>query len=242
MTAFPKTLIIIPALNEADSIARVIGAIHDHAPWADVVVINDGSTDATGAIAEAHGAVVLHMPYNVGIGAAVQAGFVYAVRWGYEVAIQNDGDGQHPAEEIPRLIEVLQSTDADLVIGSRYIEDRGYQTPRSRRFGIWILAQLIHAITGLRCTDPTSGFRASNWRALQVCARTYPYDYPEPEAIVMMHRAGLRVHEIPVTMRQRLGGTSSITPLRSAYYMIKVILAIFITLLRKTEIVRTVES
>src|SRR5215207_6569262 len=229
---FPRTLIIIPALNEEDTIAQVIADIHENIPWADIAVVNDGSADRTGAIAEACGAVALHMPYNVGIGAAVQTGFLYAARYGYEVTVQTDGDGQHPPSEIPRLVSALLEGDADMVLGSRYIEDRGYHTPVPRRLGIALLASIISLVTGRRCTDPTSGFRASNERTIRLCARTYPHDYPEPEAIVLLHRAGLRVREIPVTMAARQGGRSSITPLRSGYYMLKVILAILISLLR----------
>jgi glycosyltransferase involved in cell wall biosynthesis len=233
MNSFPKTLVIIPALNEQDSIAHVIGLIHEHAPWADVAVINDGSTDRTGAIAEEHGARVLHMPHNVGIGAAVQTGMIFAARYGYEVVVQNDGDGQHNPHEIPTLVSALVTSGADLVIGSRYIEDRGYVTPAFRRLGIVILARVISLVTGQKITDPTSGFRASNRRTIRLCARLYPHDYPEPEAIVILHQAGLKLREIPVTMNQRYGGKSSITPLKSGLYMIKVLLAIMIDLLRK---------
>ncbi|MBL8130689.1 MAG: glycosyltransferase family 2 protein [Anaerolineae bacterium] len=229
---FPKTLVIIPALNEQDSIAHVIDLIRDHAPWADVAVINDGSTDDTARIAASRGAFVLNMPHNVGIGAAVQTGFLYAERYGYEVTVQNDGDGQHDPREIPLLVRELLSSGADLVIGSRYIEDRGYVTPLPRRVGIVILANVISAITRRRFTDPTSGFRASNRRTIRLCARAYPHDYPEPEAVVLLHRAGLNLREIPVTMNPRYGGKSSITPLKSGLYMVKVLLAIFIDLLR----------
>ena len=230
----PRTLVMIPALNEEDSIAHVIGQIHEHVPWADIVVINDGSTDRTGPIAESCGAVVLRMPYNVGIGSAVQTAFVYAARNGYEVAVQNDGDGQHNPAEIPLLIQSLQDSGADLMIGSRYLEDRGYITPWQRKIGIVILAKVVSLVTRWRITDPTSGFRASNRRTIELCARVYPYDYPEPEAIVLLHKAGFQVREIPVTMNARYGGLSSITPLRSAYYMIKVILAILVDLIRKS--------
>jgi glycosyltransferase involved in cell wall biosynthesis len=230
--AYPKTLVIIPALNEEESIAYVIDLIRQHAPWAQVAVINDGSEDRTGSIAEACGAIVLHLPHNVGIGAAVQTGFIYAARCGYEVAVQNDGDGQHDPREIPLLVRDLIESGADLVIGSRYIEDRGYITPPIRRFGIIILAQVISWITRQRFTDPTSGFRASNARTIQLCARIYPHDYPEPEAVVLLHRAGLRLREIPVTMNPRYGGKSSITPIKSGLYMVKVLLAILIDLLR----------
>ncbi len=230
---YPKTLVIIPALNEEASIAHVIEQIHQHAAWADVAVINDGSSDRTESIAEACGAIVLHLPYNIGIGAAVQTGFVFAERNGYEVAVQNDGDGQHDPAEIPLLVCDLLESGADLVIGSRYIEDRGYITPHIRRFGIRILARVISWVTRQRFTDPTSGFRASNRRTIQTCARFYPHDYPEPEAVVLLHRAGLRLREIPVTMNPRYGGRSSITPVKSALYMVKVLLAILIDLLRR---------
>jgi glycosyltransferase involved in cell wall biosynthesis len=229
---FPRTLIIIPALNEADSIAYVIGLIRQHVPWADIAVIDDGSSDDTAAIARTHGAIVLSQPYNVGIGTAVQTGFMYAARHGYEVAVQNDGDGQHNPAEIPLLIERLRASGADLVIGSRYIEDRGYVTPWTRRIGIIILAKFISLLMRQTFTDPTSGFRASSRRAIELCAHTYPFDYPEPEAIVLLRRAGLDVIEMPVTMNPRYGGKSSITPFRSAYYMVKVMLAIFIDMLR----------
>ena len=235
MRLYPKTLVIIPALNEADSIAKVIGEIQQHAPWADIAVINDGSTDDTAAIAQNCGAIVLSVPYNVGIGAAVQTGFLYATRYGYEVTVQNDGDGQHSPAEIPLLVEELTKGEADVVIGSRYIEDRGYVTPRARRVGIIILANIISRIIGKPCTDPTSGFRASNRRTILFCAATYPHDYPEPEAVVLLHRAGLVIHEMPVTMNPRYGGQSSITPLKSGYYMVKVILAILIGLLRPIQ-------
>jgi glycosyltransferase involved in cell wall biosynthesis len=229
---FPRTLVIIPALNESESIAHVIALIRQHVPWADIAVINDGSTDDTGRIAEACGAFVLHMPHNVGIGAAVQTGFLFAHRRGYAVTVQNDGDGQHDPREIPALVRELLTSGADLVIGSRYIEDRGYVTPFARRVGIVILSQVISFITRQRFTDPTSGFRASGARAIALCARAYPHDYPEPEAVVLLHRAGLRLREMPVTMNPRYGGVSSITPLKSGMYMFKVLLAIGIGLLR----------
>lgn len=240
--ARPRTLVIVPALNEEESLPGVIAGIRRHAPWVDVVVINDGSTDHTGAVAESCGAIVLHMPYNVGIGAAVQTGFLYAARYGYEVAIQTDGDGQHPPEELPTLVDALMQGNADMVMGSRYIEDRGYRTPWIRRVGIVWLAWIVSLVTGAPCTDPTSGFRASNRRTILLCAQFYPQDYPEPEAIVMLRRAGLRIRELPVRMQARQGGRSSITPLRSAYYMIKVTLAILITLLRKAPDVERTES
>lgn len=232
MAQQPRTLFIIPALNEADSIAYVVTRLREQAPWADVLVIDDGSTDDTAALAEGAGAMVLHMPYNVGIGASVQTGFQFAAQQGYARVIRSDGDGQHPPEDIPRLLAALDS-GADLAIGSRYLEDRGYEGSLARRAGSYFLARLISFITGQRITDPTSGFVAANARTVALCARVYPHDYPEPEAIVILHRAGLRLHEVPVAMQPRQGGVSSITALRSGYYMLKVTLAILIGLLRR---------
>jgi glycosyltransferase involved in cell wall biosynthesis len=236
-TNFPKTLVIIPALNESDSIAGVIGHIHEQTPWADIVVVNDGSSDDTASIAASAGAFVLHMPYNAGIGASVQTGFMFADLQGYEIVIRNDGDGQHASEDIPAMLRLLNETDADIVIGSRYLEDRGYSGTLMRRLGSLILARLISAIIGQPITDPTSGFTACNRRAIKLCAHIYPHDYPEPESIVMLHRAGLKLCEMPVTMLPRIGGQSSITPIRSAYYMVKVILAILVGLLRPAPII-----
>lgn len=229
----PRTLVIIPAFNEEDSITHVIATLREYLPWADVAVINDGSHDHTGELAEAAGAIALHLPYNVGIGATVQTGFMFAAEQGYEVVVRSDGDGQHLSQaDVCGLVDALRAGLGDMVIGSRFIEDRGYQTPLSRRVGIVILARLISAITGRAITDPTSGFAAFNRRAIRLFASVYPHDYPEPEALVVAHRAGLRIHEIPVTMKPRIGGRSSITSLLSAYYMVKVILSILVGLLR----------
>jgi glycosyltransferase involved in cell wall biosynthesis len=234
---FPKTLVIIPAYNEAQSIARVIGDIRRCIPWADVMVMNDGSLDATGQAAAGAGAMVLNLPHNVGIGACVQTGYLFAARQGYAVVVRNDGDGQHAPEDIPAMIRVLNEQGADMVIGSRYIDGRGYVASFPRRAGSLILARLIGAITGQHITDPTSGFTACNRRAIRLCAEVYPHDYPEPESLVLLHRAGLRLHEIPVTMKPRTDGRSSITALRSVYYMVKVILAILVSLLRPAPVV-----
>lgn len=228
-----KILVIIPAYNEEDSLGRVIRQIRTSTPAADIVVINDGSTDATPDIAEGYGAILVSLPYNLGIGSAMQTGFMYAHDFHYDVAVQVDGDGQHDPSEIQALVDALQETEADVVVGSRYLEDRGYITPWQRRIGIVMLASLISVIVRQRITDPTSGFRAMSRRAIYFCSSDYPFDYPEPEAIVVLKRAGLVVREIPVTMNPRYGGQSSITPLRSAYYMVKVIMAIIIGLLRE---------
>lgn len=230
----PKTLVIVPALNESGSIQRVVRSIHEHVPFADVVVVNDGSSDDTAPLAREAGAIVLDMPYNVGIGAAVQTGFIYAAQHGYDVAVQTDGDGQHPPQEIPKLVEALAANNADVVIGSRFIDPKNasYDQTVARRLGGRVLSRILTWTTGQRITDPTSGFRASNRRALTLCAHLYPHDYPEPEVVIILHRAGLRLCEIPVHMEPRETGVSSITFLRGGYYMTKVILAILINLLR----------
>jgi glycosyltransferase involved in cell wall biosynthesis len=223
---------IIPALNEEASIAGVIARVREQAPWADILVVNDGSTDDTARIAHESGAIVLHMPYNVGIGASVQTGFMFADAGDYEVVLRNDGDGQHTSQDIPTMIRTLSESGADIVIGSRYLGSGGYTSSFMRRFGSAILARLISSIVGQRITDPTSGFVACNRRAIRLCAQVYPHDYPEPESIVILHRAGLKLREMSVTMQPRQGGQSSITILHSGYYMVKVILAILVGLLR----------
>jgi glycosyltransferase involved in cell wall biosynthesis len=231
----PRTLIIIPAYNEEASLGKVLDQVREAAPFADVVVVNDGSTDSTPLIAERKGAYVLNLPYNLGIGSAMQCGFIFAGERGYDVAIQVDGDGQHDPNEIHDLLRTLSESGLDIVIGSRYIEERGYITPWPRRTGIVVLSAIISLITRQRVTDPTSGFRALNRRAIVFSANNYPFDYPEPESVVLFWRAGLRFGEIPVTMNARYGGQSSITPVRGGYYMIKVILAILIGLLRQQQ-------
>lgn len=233
-----RTLVILPALNEEKNIGGVVSNIRQMLPAADVLVINDGSTDDTRRVAQAAGAMVLTMPYNVGIGAAVQTGFQFAARHDYDIVVRNDGDGQHEPEGIIRLVSKLVESEHDVVIGSRFIEQSGdYGTPPLRRLGITIIRSLLSRITSWKITDPTSGFAAFNRQAIKLFAQVYPHDYPEPEAIVLMHRAGLSMCEIPVTMTAREHGQSSITPIRSAYYMVKVILAILINLLRRAPVV-----
>jgi glycosyltransferase involved in cell wall biosynthesis len=228
-----RLLVIIPAYNEEESLARVVGNVRRAVPWAEVLVINDGSADRTGAVALSAGARVITLPFNLGIGAAMQTGFLFAEEGGYDYAVQVDGDGQHDPAEIPDILRIVASGEADVAAGSRYIENRGYITPALRRFGIVLLATALSIVTRRRVTDPTSGFRASSRRAICFCAHNYPSDYPEPESVVLFHRAGVRMVETPVTMNPRFGGQSSITPFRSGYYMVKVFLAILIGLLRE---------
>lgn len=224
-------LVIIPAFNEEASLERVVSSLKAGVPQAEIAVINDGSRDGTGALIDRLGVIALHLPRHVGVGAAEQAGFRYALEKGYEWVVRNDGDGQHNPQEIPLLLDALRTTECDVVVGSRYLEDRGYVTPRARRLGILVLAAVVSLVCRRRFTDPTSGFRAFNRRAVRLCARTYPDRYPEAQALVRFVRAGLRVREIPVTMNPRYGGKSSIQLRDSAAYMLRVLLAIAIDLL-----------
>lgn len=228
-----QILIIIPAYNEAANVTAVINEAQEALPQADVLVINDGSTDDTSAVARRAGAFVVDLPYNLGIGGAMQTGYLYAWQGSYDVAVQVDGDGQHNPAETHRLLASLQAGTADMVIGSRFVGEQRYRAPFARRLGITILARVISSVIGQRMTDTTSGFRAVNRKVIRLFAQEYPHDYPEPESLVLASRAGFRVQEVGVHMDQRQAGRSSITLLRSAYYMIKVLLAILIGLLRQ---------
>ncbi len=226
-------LAIVPAYNESSSIARVIEDLNTHAPDFDVLVIDDGSIDDTAKYAEAAGAFVLIHPINLGIGGAVQSGYQFALANGYELAVQVDGDGQHPPEELAKLVERITSKpEVDMVTGSRFMGDGQYKQTAARRLGIVMFSFVLSIITGQKVTDPTSGFRLTNRRAIGLFAHDYPHDYPEVEAILMMHRHQLKTIEVPVRMDLREGGRSSITPLHSGYYMLKVLLAVFIGLFR----------
>jgi hypothetical protein len=228
-----KTLIIVPAYNEEESLPGVIRDLRENIRLADILVVNDGSKDATARIAQEVGAAVLNLPFNLGIGGAMQAGYLYAEQAGYDIAVQFDGDGQHLAGEIEKLLLHIREGKADLVIGSRFLDQGKYNTSVFRKSGMWIFSTILSLMLGMRVTDSTSGFRAANRRVIEFFSRTYPDDYPEVEALVLLHKAKLRIVEVAVDMRERTGGTSSITPLRSAYYMVKVLLAIFIDLLKK---------
>ena len=228
-------LAIVPAYNEADMVGRVVRDIEREAPGFDVVVVNDGSTDATAAAAAEAGAVVISHPYNLGIGGAMQSGYKYALRRGYDVAVQVDGDGQHKAEYIPQLLEALHTSgaEADMVYGSRFLGDPGYKVPIGRRLGNLIFSVVLTTRTRQKITDPTSGFRMTNRRGIELFARDYPHDYPEVEALLMLHAHHLRIHEVHTSMNARGFGQSSIDYFRSAYYMAKVMLALFVGLFRR---------
>lgn len=223
-----KTLIIIPAFNEAENIVRVVSRMMEQAPQYDYLVVNDGSTDETLSLCRREGFHYLDLPINMGIGGAVQAGYIYARKNGYDIAVQMDGDGQHDIAYLENLLEPIRQGEADVTIGSRFLQKEGFQSSVSRRTGINILSFLILITTGRHIKDVTSGYRAVNKRFIEIYSKDYPMDYPEPEAIVaaIMHLG--RVKEIPVQMRAREGGTSSITLKKSIYYMIKVTLAILI--------------
>jgi glycosyltransferase involved in cell wall biosynthesis len=223
---------IVPAYNEADSIRAVVAEIRAADPELEVVVVDDGSTDSTAAAAEAAGATVLCLPYNLGIGAAVQTGLQYAFEHDFDFAVQIDGDGQHDAAELERLLEPVRAGRADIAVGTRFAGGRTYRPSLARRIGIVLFAGLVSLIVRQRVTDTTSGFRVMNRRGIRLFATDYPHDYPEVEATVLVCRLGLRLVEVPVEMRQRESGRSSITPFRSLYYMGKVTLALFVGLLR----------
>jgi glycosyltransferase involved in cell wall biosynthesis len=232
-----RKLAIVPAYNEAGMVGRVVRDIHRQAPGFDVVVVDDGSTDATAAEAEAQGATILRHPFNLGIGGAVQSGFKYALAHGYDVAVQVDGDGQHKPEYLEGMLDELHTRGtADMVLGSRFLEDPGYKVPIGRRAGNLIFGAVMSAIVRQRISDPTSGMRMANRRGIELFARDYPHDYPEVEAILMLHAHKLRIHEVPVRMNARGFGRSSIDYPRSAYYMVKVLLAIFVGLFRRSPV------
>lgn len=227
-----KKLVIIPAYNESESIRNTVMDIISKAPDFDYVVVNDCSTDNTLQILIDEGFNYLDLPVNLGIGGAVQAGYRYADERGYDIAVQVDGDGQHDPEFLARMAEELEKNDADMVIGSRFIEKEGFQSSALRRVGIRYFTGLIKLVTGKTVTDPTSGLRMINRKIISEFAEKYPRDYPEPESVVAILKHKCKVIEIPVLMRERQGGTSSIHMWKSVYYMIKVTIAILIERVR----------
>lgn len=231
-----RHLAIVPAFNEVEAIASTISAIHEAAPDFDVLVVDDGSTDNTAGAAAEAGAAVLRMPFNLGIGGAMQSGYVYALERGYQVAVQVDGDGQHDPRHIHELLACLRSDpQLNMVTGSRFLDPagKGYRSSATRRLGIRIFSGVVSLITRQRVTDPTSGFRMTSRRGIELFAHDYPHDYPEVEAILLMHAHRLRSCELPVQMRPRLTGQSVISSSQSVYYMVKVLLAVFVGLFRR---------
>jgi glycosyltransferase involved in cell wall biosynthesis len=236
-----RHLAIIPAYNERGAVGATVADVLEHAPNFDVLVVDDGSTDDTSAQARAAGAAVVQLPFNLGIGGAVQAGYQYAMENGYDIAVQVDGDGQHDARHINFLLEHLQThPDLGMVTGSRFLAESdgdGYRSSMQRRAGIRTFAWVLSRLVGRRVTDPTSGFRMVRGRGIELFARDYPHDYPEVEAVLLLHFHKLEGAEVPVRMRPRTTGVSSINASRSVYYMIKVLLAIFVGLLRARPVV-----
>lgn len=231
-----KILVIIPCYNEQDNIEKVVARLKEYAPDADYLIVNDCSTDSSAKICRANGYSFIDLPINLGIGGGVQSGYLYAVENDYDITVQMDGDGQHNPKYLYDVIAPVEKGEADMCIGSRFIKKDGFQTSFMRRLGINILSAIIRVLTGVRVLDVTSGFRACNRDLTEYFSRHYAQDYPEPEAIMSAVLNGYRVLEAPVVMEERQGGVSSISPLKSAYYMIKVSIALVayrITLKRK---------
>src|SRR5262245_61537668 len=229
-----RVIAVVPAYDEEGAIGEVVSGIRAVDDRFDVVVVDDASTDRTAGVAAAAGATVVRLPYNLGIGGAVQTGFRFALERGYEVAVRLDGDGQHDPAELARLLAPLEAGEADIVTGSRFAGGGdGYRPPLGRRIGIVFFARLVSLLTRQRVTDTTSGFQALNRRGIALFAEDYPSDYPEVEATLLVLKHRLRLLEVPVRMREREHGTSSITFLRSVYYVFKVTLALLVAMFRK---------
>ena len=220
-----KGLVIIPAYNEQGAIAKTVENIVKNAPSFDYIVINDCSKDNTKQILSENGFNYIDLPINLGIGGAVQTGYLYAARHGYECAVQMDGDGQHDAAFLEEMLKHLESGEADMIIGSRFLKKEGFQSSTLRRMGIRFYTRLIKLLTGSTVTDPTSGMRLANQKVIQLFAENYPKDYPEPETAVTILKKGLCIKEIPVKMLARTSGESSISMKKSVYYMLKVTIA-----------------
>ena len=225
---------VVPAWNEEGAIGQVVDEIKRFDSTAEVVVVDDASSDETARVAEEHGATVLRLLFNVGIGGAVQTGFRYARDEGYEVAVRLDGVGQHDASELGKLLAPIQAGDADLVIGSRFVDPGGtYRPPFARRMGIRVFARLVSLLGGQKVTDTTSGFVALDRTGIELFAVEYPHDYPEVEATLVALRSGLRLAHLDLHLRERQTGSSSITFVRALYYIVKVTLALSIASLRR---------
>ena len=224
-----KKIVIIPAFNEERNIKCVIDSIKTSGLDVDIVVVNDGSTDYTSKAAKDAGARVIDLPINLGIGGAVQAGFLYAHQMKYDAAIQIDGDGQHDVKDLSKLIIAIENEEADVIIGSRFVEKSNYKPSIARNLGINFFSKLVSLLIKYTITDTTSGYRCINKRAINLFATYYPMDYPEVEAIVYAHKMGLKIKEIPVDMNPRLSGKSSISLLNGLYYLIKVTIMLLVT-------------
>lgn len=234
-----RTLVFIPAWNEEASVAAVIADVRESIPAVDILVVDDGSTDATTAVAREAGVIVATLPFNQGLGAALQTGYLYALREGYDACAHLDADGQHPAREVARLLEEILAGRADLVIGSRYAERTEaiggaaatadeYRPTFSRRLGTSVFRFFLTLATRQRFTDTTSGMRAANRRVMSLFSENYSPDFAEIESLQLAVREGLRVEEVPVQMLERAGGTSFLTPLRSAFFIFKGVVVLLV--------------
>ena len=232
-----RRVAIVPAFEEAECVGAVLEELRAVDDGLTIVVVDDGSKDRTAEVARAHGAVVVRLPFNLGIGGCVQTGFRYADEQGFDIAVRVDGDGQHDPSQLGAVLAPVLAGEADICVGSRYHEQGGYQSSATRRIGIRILAATVSALTRQRLTDPTSGFQALNRKAIRLFATDYPHDYPEVEALLLLIRHKLRVQEVSVEMRPRAGGRSSIRNFGSIYYMVKVLLALFVGAFRR-DVVR----
>lgn len=230
--AADSLLVIVPAYNEEGAIARVVCSVRDQVPGVPVLVIDDCSTDSTIACARQAGAEVLPMPHHLGVGGCVQAAYRLAFELGFSYVIRVDGDGQHDAHDIPRIFEKLRSSGCEMVIGSRFAEHNGSRTSLLRRLGIRFFRMVLRPILGRPVHDPTSGFVGVNRRALDVFSRSFPLEYPEIEALVVLQRKRFRFEEVPCKMHARTTGRSSITALRSLYYIVHVLLGVFVNVLK----------
>ena len=227
-----RIAVIIPAYNEEKTIGSVVRGVKELGDGYEVIVINDCSRDATTRNAEAEGATVLELPVNLGIGGAVQTGLKYALASGFDACVQVDGDGQHPPQEIPKLIEPLFDNGFDMVVGSRFLGGT-YRVPLMRALGIRVISLFLKITMGVSFRDTTSGFRALSMPAMEFFASCYPQDYPEPESLLLAYIKGFKVAEVAVEMNYREHGISSITPIHAVYYMTKVLLAMVIDLFRE---------
>ncbi len=228
-----KTLVVIPAFNEARAIGKVLAGIRGTDPRLAVLIVDDGSSDDTAGVARGAGARVVRLPFNLGYGCALQTGYKYALREGYDRVVQLDGDGQHEPADIPRLLAVLESGEADVAIGSRFLGDTLYTAGVARRTGMRVFQLLAFLLTGFRFTDVTSGFQALDRHVVEFfAAERYPVDYPDADVLVMLARAGFRVTEVPVRMYPKAGGASMHAGLRPVYYVFKMLLSMLLTPLR----------
>ncbi len=232
-------LIVIPAFNESRNIGPVLDGLRAAVPAADIVVVDDASTDGTRAIVRRLGVPVLALPVNLGYGGAVQTGLRYAVARGYERTVLFDGDGQHDPQDIPALVGALEAGQGDLIIGSRFVGGAKYRMPFARRTGVRLFSLITRLLTGRRVRDITSGFQLMNRPTLELLSREYPADFPDAEVIIMLLRAGFRVAEVPVNIRPRLHGASMYSNWRAVYYPFKVIVAILAVMLRTALVRRT---